>query len=251
MRGFDWHRGTCWLQELMRPPSGLAGFLQALPCRTLPCPRSEAELPSLVSNGTLPLSPLPLMPIHAAVLALDRRDAAAFQPLPFHYIEVAHFLFTSGTDEAMASGMFGENLTRVRQEGMDVLVVAGVEGCLPEPLGTGVGAGSLVLVWQAVPSLPGAAGCRHRPDSARPDPRASSPPSPEERPQIKDLVELVQKARMSKIAAGLSTLQGPITVKLNNLAAMEINAIRSFFLGALDMFYEYHQVRVGCGATGV
>ena len=43
-------------------------------------------------------------------------------------------------------------------------------------------------------------------------------------PQIKDLVELVQKARMSKILQGLATLGGAITVKLNNLAAMEINA---------------------------
>ena len=43
-------------------------------------------------------------------------------------------------------------------------------------------------------------------------------------PQIKDLVELVQKARMSKILQGLATLGGAITVKLNNLAAREINA---------------------------
>ena len=42
--------------------------------------------------------------------------------------------------------------------------------------------------------------------------------------QVKDLVELVQKARMNKILAGLATLQAAITVKLNNLAAMEINA---------------------------
>jgi hypothetical protein len=42
--------------------------------------------------------------------------------------------------------------------------------------------------------------------------------------QVKDLVELVQKARWNKIMAGLATLQGAITVKLNNLAAMEINA---------------------------
>lgn len=41
---------------------------------------------------------------------------------------------------------------------------------------------------------------------------------------MKDLVELVQKARMAKILQGLATLGGAITVKLNNLAAMEINA---------------------------
>lgn len=43
-------------------------------------------------------------------------------------------------------------------------------------------------------------------------------------PQVKDLVELVQKARMAKILGGLATLGAAITVKLNNLAAMEINA---------------------------
>ncbi|KFM26162.1 DNA replication complex GINS protein PSF2 [Auxenochlorella protothecoides] len=118
------------------------------------------------------MKPLPWMNVDhlEAVLNLDRRDATAFQPLPFHYIEIAHFLFTAGTDEALASGIFGDNLTR-----------------------------------------------------------------------IKDLVELVQKARMAKVLAGLSTLQGAMTVKLNNLAAMEINAVRPFFLGALDMFHEYQK----------
>ena len=41
---------------------------------------------------------------------------------------------------------------------------------------------------------------------------------------MKDLVELVQKARWNKMMAGLATLGGALTVKLNNLAAMEINA---------------------------
>eukprot|EP00887_Chlorella_sp_A99_P006366 scaffold3.g6366.t1 len=102
-----------------------------------------------------------------AVLALERQDASAFQPLPFHYIEarIAHFLFTAGTDAALPAEVFGDALARVR-----------------------------------------------------------------------DLVELVQKARMNKILAGLATLQGAMTVKLNNLAAMEINTVRPFFLGALDMF---------------
>lgn len=56
-------------------------------------------------------------------------------------------------------------------------------------------------------------------------------------------METVQKTRMSKVTAGLSTLQGAMTVKLNNLAAMEINAVRPFFLGALDMFYTYQKAR--------
>lgn len=59
-------------------------------------------------------------------------------------------------------------------------------------------------------------------------PRPRPPSDPKFLPwrQVKDLVELVQKARMSKILAGLATLGGAITVKLNNLAAMEINAGR-------------------------
>ncbi|KAI3435894.1 hypothetical protein D9Q98_001952 [Chlorella vulgaris] len=106
-----------------------------------------------------------------AVLGLERQDASAFQPLPSHYIEVAHFLFTSGTDGNLPQEVFGDELSRV-----------------------------------------------------------------------KDLVELVQKARWNKIMAGLATLQGAITVKLNNLAAMEINAVRPFFLGSLNMFYTYQRM---------
>ena len=53
----------------------------------------------------------------------------------------------------------------------------------------------------------------------------------------------MQKTRMSKVTAGLSTLQGAMTVKLNNLAAMEINAVRPFFLGALEMVYTYQKAR--------
>ncbi len=102
---------------------------------------------------------------------------------------------------------------------------------------------------------------------------------------MKDLVELVQKARMNKILAGLTTLQSAMTVKLNHLAAMEINAgghrpgtvaplpswtyttcrlnsmpshatfcalcrpprpaVRPFFLGSLDMFWKFHQMEEG------
>ena len=105
------------------------------------------------------------------MLALERRDSAAFQPLPFHYVEMAHSLFTAGTDEALPAEVFGGDVSRV-----------------------------------------------------------------------KDLVELVHKARMNKIMTGLATLQGAMTVKLNNLSAMEVNTVRPFFLGALDMFQEYQSV---------
>ena len=59
----------------------------------------------------------PGVPYPAALLALDKRDATAFQKLPFHYIEIAHFLFTRGTDESLAAGVFGDKLARVRRLG--------------------------------------------------------------------------------------------------------------------------------------
>ena len=47
-----------------------------------------------------------------------------------------------------------------------------------------------------------------------------------------------ERARSRKVLAGLGTLGAAIVVKMNNLAAAEINAIRPFFLGALDLFFE-------------
>ena len=41
---------------------------------------------------------------------------------------------------------------------------------------------------------------------------------------------------------GLKALEGPITVKLNNVSAMECNMIRHFFQGALNHFYKLAQV---------
>lgn len=41
---------------------------------------------------------------------------------------------------------------------------------------------------------------------------------------------------------GLKALEGPITVKLNNVSAMECNIIRHFFQGALNHFYKLAQV---------
>ena len=69
-----------------------------------------------------------------AVLGLERQDASAFQPLPFHYIEVAHFLFTSGTDGNLPQEVFGDDLARVRARlavagcGLRVCFRVGLEG---------------------------------------------------------------------------------------------------------------------------
>ena len=54
--------------------------------------------------------------------------------------------------------------------------------------------------------------------------------------QVRELVEDICKVRMSKIYAGLQVLQGPMTVKLNNLSAMECNVVRPFFQGSLGQF---------------
>ena len=60
---------------------------------------------------------------------------------------------------------------------------------------------------------------------------------------MREVLEDLRKVRFSKINAGLQVLQGPMTVKLNNLAAMECNVIRAFFQGALDRFHLLSQVR--------
>ena len=56
------------------------------------------------------------------------------------------------------------------------------------------------------------------------------------------MLEQVRRVRSNKIHAGLQLLVGPITVKLNNLSAMEVNTIRPFFQGSLDRFYSLAQV---------
>ena len=52
--------------------------------------------------------------LNAAVLDLERQDPGSFQPLPFHYQEIAHFLFTAGTQESLPKEVFGDNQGRVR-----------------------------------------------------------------------------------------------------------------------------------------
>lgn len=63
--------------------------------------------------------------------------------------------------------------------------------------------------------------------------------------KVKNLVESLRKVRGTKIDAGLKVLQGPMTVKLNNLSAMECNVIRPFFQGALDQFYKLGKMEAG------
>jgi GINS complex subunit 2 len=115
------------------------------------------------------------------VLELERQDPSSFQPLPFHYQEVAHCLFTAGTQESLPREVFGDEQGRVR-----------------------------------------------------------------------DLVNLVQKTRYNKILQGLGMMQEAAAVKLNNLAAMELNAVRAFFTGALDQFHRYSRIgeadEAGAGA---
>mmetsp|Transcript_19465 Transcript_19465/g.54172 ORF Transcript_19465/g.54172 Transcript_19465/m.54172 type:complete len:229 (+) Transcript_19465:209-895(+) len=57
--------------------------------------------------------------------------------------------------------------------------------------------------------------------------------------QVQTLVEQVRKLRKTKIEAGLKMLQGPMTVKMNNLSSMECNMIRPYFLSSLDRYHRH------------
>ena len=61
--------------------------------------------------------------------------------------------------------------------------------------------------------------------------------------QTANLIKDIRVERFHKIDKGLKALEGPITVKLNNVSAMECNMIRHFFQGALNHFYKLAQVR--------
>ena len=54
--------------------------------------------------------------------------------------------------------------------------------------------------------------------------------------QIAGLLESVRSARYGKLRDGISQLTGPMAVKLTNITASELNAVRPFFLGALTAF---------------
>lgn len=60
--------------------------------------------------------------------------------------------------------------------------------------------------------------------------------------QTANLIKDIRVERFHKIDMGLKALEGPITVKLNNVSAMECNIIRHFFQGALNQFYRLAQV---------
>lgn len=71
-----------------------------------PLPTARAPL----TAGAALLSP----PRPAAVLELERQDPSSFQPLPFHYQELAHALFTGGVADALPREVFGDEAGRVR-----------------------------------------------------------------------------------------------------------------------------------------
>lgn len=60
--------------------------------------------------------------------------------------------------------------------------------------------------------------------------------------QTANLIKDIREERFHKIDMGLRALEGPITVKLNNVSAMECNMIRHFFQGALDQFHRLAKV---------
>lgn len=54
--------------------------------------------------------------------------------------------------------------------------------------------------------------------------------------QSQALVAQLRRLRYNKINDGLAVLEGPMTVKINDLCAMEVNTIRPFFLKAQDRY---------------
>lgn len=69
--------------------------------------------PTLSSIPTLKF-PTFLPSFLAAVLELERQDSTSFQPLPFHYQEVAHCLFTAGIQESLPREVFGDEHVKIR-----------------------------------------------------------------------------------------------------------------------------------------
>ncbi len=63
--------------------------------------------------------------------------------------------------------------------------------------------------------------------------------------QVRLLLESLRKVRHHKIEMGLRKLNGPMAVRLNNLAAAECNVIRLLFQGTLDHYWETSKVRAG------
>lgn len=57
------------------------------------------------------------------------------------------------------------------------------------------------------------------------------------------LFEELRKLRNSKIRDGLRKVTGAVTIKLNNLASAECNAIRLLFKNSLNLWHQVGKVR--------
>ena len=143
---------------------------------------------------------------NVGVLEAERSTAAVFQPLPFRYLEVAHVLLNDAKDSFSA------------EEYYKVALFAASSVCA-------------VWLWRLPASALWVLSSREYGRGVC--------------GQVRDVLEQVRRVRSNKINAGLQLLVGPITVKLNNLSAMEINTIRPFFQGSLDRFYSLSQVGSG------
>lgn len=156
----------------------------------------------------------------AEVLHQEKSTAAVFQPVPFHYLETAKVLF------AEAKACFGPDLVKVQGISIRAMVASHLLACqldLAPCAMTQIGA--LLANAQHMSS---SHMMLHQWGCAKWYVLWGA--------QVRELVEDVCKVRMSKIYAGLQVLQGPMTVKLNNLSAMECNVVRPFFQGSLGQF---------------
>lgn len=77
-----------------------------------PCIKTEISyrLSDIVSEAYVTFK----LTVNAAVLELERQDPSSFQPLPFHYQEVAQCLFTAGHQESLPKEVFGDEQARIR-----------------------------------------------------------------------------------------------------------------------------------------
>jgi predicted nuclease of restriction endonuclease-like RecB superfamily len=56
--------------------------------------------------------------------------------------------------------------------------------------------------------------------------------------KTRDIMTSIQCLRLNKIVQGIQEVQGPVTITLRNLSALECNQVRHLFLNGMDNFHE-------------
>lgn len=183
--------------------------------------------------------------ISADVLAEEQAHEAIFQPLPFHYIEVAHLLLRHAK-EAFEEG--NDVLYQVSSQRLAACMKGKPRVALSKLCLSVCSSKMLILQYTLCHALdlPCAYVKQERKSLAHAYLQAmigrSMLSDAFAAAQTANLLKDIRIERFQKIDMGLKALEGPITVKLNNVSAMECNMIRHFFQGALNHFYKLAQV---------